>query len=135
MDAKRDWGHAKDYVEMQWRMLQQKKPLDYVIATGQMYSVRDFIDIVCKKLNIELTWKNKGLNEIGINKLNNKTIIKVDKKYYRPTEVDVLLGDPSKAFKDLGWKPSYTINSMVDEMIKSENINISNEAKTKKNLF
>ena len=135
LDAKRDWGHAKDYVEMQWKMLQQKKPIDYVISTGQMISVRDFTEIVLDKLNIKIKWIGKGMKEKGVDISTGKTIIKVDKKYYRPTEVDILLGDSSKAFKNLKWKPSYNIKSMIDEMIESENINIDNELKLKKNFF
>ena len=135
LEAKRDWGHAKDYVEMQWKMLQQKKTVDYVISTGQMLSVIQFTEIVLKKLNIKIKWTGKGVKERGIDISNGKTIIKVDKKYYRPTEVDILLGDSSKAFKNLKWKPSYNINSMIDEMIESENININNELKLKKNFL
>ena len=100
-----------------------------------MISVRDFTEIVLDKLNIKIKWIGKGIKEKGVDISTGKTIIKVDKKYYRPTEVDVLLGDSSKAFKNLKWKPSYNIKSMIDEMIESENINIDNELKLKKNFF
>jgi len=120
IDAKRDWGHAKDYVVAMWKMLQQKKPDDYVIATHTSHSVKDFINICAKKLDIKLIWKNKGLNEVGINKANNKIIIKIDKKYFRETEVDDLIGDFSKAKKLLKWKPKFTFNKLVDDMLKNE---------------
>ena len=131
LNAKRDWGHAKDYVEMQWKMLQQKNAVDYVISTGNMYTVREFVEKVSKKLDIPIKWKNSGVKEYGLNIKTNKAIIKVSKKYYRPTEVDILLGDSKKAFKELKWKPSYTLDKMIDEMIKSELINLKNEMKKK----
>jgi GDPmannose 4,6-dehydratase len=118
LDAKRDWGHAKDFVEAQWLMLQQDYPDDFVISTGNQYSVRDFVNLACKELDIELTWKGKGLNEVGLSK--NKEIIKVDPRYFRPTEVDTLLGDYSKAKKKLGWKPKITFNDLVKEMVKED---------------
>ena len=118
--SRRDWGHAKDYVESMWKILQQKKPDDYVVATRTSHSVKDFINICAKKLNIKLIWKNKGLNEVGINKTNNKIIIKIDKKYFRETEVDNLIGNYSKAKKLLKWKPKFTFNKLVDDMLKNE---------------
>ena len=117
--AKRDWGHAKDYVKAMWLMLQQKKPEDYVISTGKQYSVKHFVNIVCKKLKIEIIWKGKGLKEIGIDKYNKKIIVKCDKKYFRPTEVETLLGDSKKARKELKWKPEININVLVDEMVEA----------------
>ena len=116
--SKRDWGHALDYVEAMWLMLQQNKPDDYVIATGKQYTVKNFINLVCKKLKINLKWKGKGLKEIGYWK--DKPIIKIDPKYFRPTEVDSLLGSSSKARRVLKWKTKYDINMLIDEMIDHE---------------
>jgi GDPmannose 4,6-dehydratase len=116
--AKRDWGHAKDYVVAMWKMLQQKKPKDYVISTGKQYSVKYFINLVSKELGIKIIWKGKKMNEKGY--LNNREIISIDKKYFRPLEVDSLLGDSSKARKELKWKPNYDIYSLVKEMVIEE---------------
>ena len=116
--AKRDWGHAKDYVKAMWLMLQKKKPDDYVIATGKQISVKKFIDLVCKNLDIKLIWKGRGLKETGY--WNKKPIIKIDPKYFRPTEVDSLLGSSQKARKELNWKPSVNLNDLVKEMISFE---------------
>ena len=118
--AKRDWGHAKDYVESMWKILQQKKPDDYVVSTNTSHSVKDFINICAKKLHINLIWKNKGLNETGIDKNTNKIIIKVSKKYFRETEVDDLVGDYSKAKKILNWKPKFSFERLIDDMIDNE---------------
>jgi len=118
--SRRDWGHAKDYVESMWKILQQKKPDDYVVATRTSHSVKDFINISAKKIGIKLIWKNKGLKEVGIDKTNNKIIIMIDKKYFRETEVDDLIGDYSKAKRLLKWKPKYSFNALVDDMIKNE---------------
>jgi GDPmannose 4,6-dehydratase len=116
--AKRDWGHAKDYVVAMWKMLQQKKPKDYVISSGKQYSVKYFIYLVSKELGIKIIWKGKGVNEKGY--LNNKAIISIDKKYFRPSEVNSLLGDSSKARKELNWKPYYDIHSLVKDMVADE---------------
>jgi len=118
--SRRDWGHANDYVVSMWKILQQKKASDFVIATKTSNSVKDFIKICAKKLNIKLIWKNKGLKEIAINKLTNKIIIKVDQKYFRETEVDNLIGDFSKAKKMLKWKPKYSFDKLIDDMIYDE---------------
>ena len=118
--AKRDWGHARDYVEAMWKILQQKKPDDFVIATGKQYTVKKFINLVCDQLKIRIKWKGKGLNEKGLND-KGKTIIRIDKKYFRPTEVDSLLGDARKAKKILNWKPKVDINGLIREMITYEN--------------
>ncbi len=120
LDAKRDWGYAGDYVEGMWRMLQQKKPDDFVLATGQTHSVREFVEECAKYLNIDLAWKGKGTKEVGINKKNNKTIIKIDPKYYRPAEVDLLLGDPAKAKEKLSWKPKTSFKKLVEIMLKAD---------------
>jgi GDPmannose 4,6-dehydratase len=116
--AKRDWGHAKDYVVAMWKMLQQKKPKDYVISSGKQYSVKYFVYLVSQELGMKITWKGKGKNEKGY--LNNKVIISVDKKYFRPAEVNSLLGDSSKAKKELKWKSYYDIYSLVKEMVTDE---------------
>ena len=116
--SKRDWGHAEDYCRAMWLMLQQKKPQDFVIATGIQYTVKSFIEIVSKKLNMQIKWKGKGLKEKGF--YNSKNIIAIDRKYFRPTEVDNLLGDYTKAKKYLKWKPVHNIESLVDDMISSE---------------
>ena len=118
--SKRDWGHAKDYVESMWKILQQKNANDFVIATKTSHSVKDFINICAKKLNINLIWKNKGIKEIAINSKTKKTIVKVDKKYFRETEVDNLIGDFSKAKKMLKWKPKLSFNKLIDDMIYNE---------------
>ena len=115
LDAKRDWGHAKDYVEAQWLILQNKKPDDFVIATGKQYTVREFVNVAAKYIGLDIRWSGNGLNEVGHYK--NKEIIKVDKRYFRPTEVDSLIGDPSKAEKILGWKAKISFEEMVQEMV------------------
>ena len=120
LDAKRDWGHAKDYVKMQWLMLQQDHPEDFVIATGKQYSVRDFVNIAAKELNIGITWKGKGVDEKGFDKKTNNQIVAVDPKYFRPTEVETLLGDPSKAKQKLGWEPEITFQELVTEMVQQD---------------
>jgi GDPmannose 4,6-dehydratase len=117
--AKRDWGHAKDYVIAMWKMLQIKKPDDFVIATGQQYSVKEFINFTAKELGVLIQWKGRGINEKGY--WNNKCIIEIDKQYFRPTEVNSLKGDSSKARRILGWKPNTNIKSLIKEMIDFEN--------------
>ena len=118
LNAKRDWGHAKDYVEMQWLMLQQEIPEDFVIASGIQYSVRDFINQAAKVLNMNIKWEGTGINEIGY--WENQEIIKVDPRYFRATEVETLLGDASKAKKSLGWEPKITFEKLVEEMTLSD---------------
>ena len=122
LNAKRDWGHAKDYTEMQWKILQQKKPQDYVIATGKTLSVREFINECCKYLNLKIIWIGKGVSEKGYLVKNNKKelVIKVDKKYYRPLEIDYLRGDPRKAFKELNYKLKHNLKDLVKDMIDSD---------------
>ena len=118
--AKRDWGHAKDYVESMWKIIQNKIPDDYVISTNKSHSVKDFINITAKKIGIKLKWKNKGLNETATDLKTKKIIIKIDKKYFRETEVDFLIGNNSKAKKILNWKPKYSLNQLIDDMIENE---------------
>ena len=122
--AKRDWGHAKDYCFAMWKILQYKKPEDFIIATGKQYSIKQFINLVAKKLKIQITWKGKGLNEKGYNN-KKEPIIECDKNYFRPLDVNTLLGDSSKAKKLLKWKPKINIKMLIDEMIEFELKNIS----------
>jgi GDPmannose 4,6-dehydratase len=119
LDSLRDWGHAQDYVEMQWLMLQQSEAEDFVIATGQQQSVRDFVNIACAELDIKLTWEGTAENEKGYD-ATGKCIVAVDPRYYRPTEVETLLGDATKAHQKLGWKPKYTFEQLVSEMIRED---------------
>lgn len=119
MDAKRDWGHARDYVEMQWLMLQQAQPEDFVIATGVQYSVRDFVNAAAKELDIQIRWEGHGEEETGYDQ-NGKCIVAVDPRYYRPTEVETLLGDASKAKEKLGWTPRTSFEELVKEMVKTD---------------
>ena len=118
MDAKRDWGHAKDYVEMQWLMLQQEYPEDFTISTGDQHTVRNFVEVAAKELGIDIEWQGNGLNEKGY--WQDKTIVSVDSRYFRPTEVETLLGDSSKAKKKLGWAPKITFKDLVKEMVVSD---------------
>lgn len=119
LNSLRDWGHAKDYVEMQWLMLQQETPEDFVIATGVQYSVRDFVTIAAKELDIDITWQGQGLDEKGTDQ-SGRCIVSVDPRYFRPTEVETLLGDPSKAKSKLGWTPKITFIELVQEMVRED---------------
>jgi GDPmannose 4,6-dehydratase len=119
MDAMRDWGHAKDYVEMQWLMLQQDKPEDFVIATGAQYSVRDFVDAAARELGMAIRWKGQGVDEKGFD-ANGKCIVAVDPRYFRPTEVETLLGDATKAKIKLGWTPQISFDALVAEMVRED---------------
>jgi GDPmannose 4,6-dehydratase len=118
LNAKRDWGHAKDYVEAQWLMLQQQKPEDFIIATGKQYTIRDFVNLASKQLDMKIEWKGDGLNEVGF--IDGHDIIKIDKKYFRPTEVETLLGDASKAKEKLNWEPKISFEQLVNEMINKD---------------
>ena len=118
--AIRDWGHAKDYAVSMWKILQYKKPDDWVIATNKDNTVKKFVDIVARKLDIKLTWKGKGLKEKGIDKETGRVIVDIDRKHFRPTEVDFLRGDFSKARKSLKWKPAISTNELIDDMIEKE---------------
>ena len=129
MDAQRDWGHAKDYVECMWKILQQDKPEDWVIATGKTTSVRDFVKMSFREIGVELKFKGKGLNEIGIVSYSSNPdyllkegtiVVAIDPRYFRPTEVELLIGDPSKAQEKLGWKPKYDLQSMCSEMVQAD---------------
>ena len=119
LSAQRDWGHARDYIEMQWRMLQQDKPEDFVIATGIQHSVREFVALAAEIIGINLSWRGEGADEIGVDQ-SGATIVAVDPAYFRPTEVQSLLGDPAYAHERLGWKPSTTFEALVKEMIETD---------------
>jgi len=120
MDAKRDWGHARDYVEMQWLMLQQDEPEDFVIATGVQKSVREFVEIAASHLGIEVEWQGSGVEERGIDKASGNCIVAIDPRYFRPAEVETLLGDPTQARQKLGWEPRTTFEELVREMVESD---------------
>ena len=120
LDAKRDWGHAKDYVVLMWKILQNKKPGDFIAATGKTHSVREFAELAFKNVGIDLIWKGKGINEKGICKNSKRIIIEIDKKYFRPSEVDILIGDFSKAKKELKWSPTISFNNLVKEMVEHD---------------
>ena len=119
LNAKRDWGHAKDYVEAQWLMLQQAEPEDLVIATGEQHSVREFVESAAAELDIQINWKGKGVNEKGYDQHGNN-IVAVDARYFRPAEVDALVGDASRARAKLGWVPKTNFNQLVAEMVKGD---------------
>lgn len=120
LSAKRDWGHAKDYIEAMWKMLQQDKPEDFVIATGVTNTVRDFCKLAFKELDIEIEFKGEGVDEVGVDKKTGKVLICVDAKYFRPTEVDILVGDATKSQTKLGWKPKYDLHALVKDMVLSD---------------
>ena len=116
LNAKRDWGHAKDYARAMWLMLQQEEPDDYVIATGVQYSVREFVEEAAPYFGMKIAWEGEGLNEVGIDKLTKKTVIQVNPKYFRPAEVETLLGDATKAREKLGWEPNISFKQLVEDM-------------------
>jgi len=120
LHALRDWGHAKDYVEMQWLMLQQETFDDYVIATGEQHSVQEFVELSAKELGMTIQWQGEGIYEKGVNQANGKTIVRIDPRYFRPTEVESLLGDPSKAKRNLGWEPKISFEELVCEMTQAD---------------
>lgn len=120
LEARRDWGHARDYVEAQWLMLQQERPRDYVIATGRQHSVRQFVEQAAGLLDIRLEWRGSGLQETGVNRANGQTVVRIDPRYLRPAEVDTLLGDSSRARAELGWTPRVGFEELVREMVESD---------------
>lgn len=134
LDALRDWGHAKDYVEMQWRMLQQASPEDFVIATGIQHSVREFVTLAAKQLGIALSWRGEGVDEVGVDE-NGNVLIAVDERYFRPTEVATLLGDPSRAHDRLQWKPKITFEELVAEMVEADLVTAKRDLLVKQHGF
>jgi GDPmannose 4,6-dehydratase len=134
MDALRDWGHARDYVEMQWLMLQQETPEDFVIATGVQYSVRQFVDTAAAELGIQLTWKGTGIDETAMDQHGN-IVVRVDPRYFRPTEVETLLGNPEKAKQKLGWTPKTTFQELVTEMVREDLRNAERDELVKKSGY
>ena len=127
LDAKRDWGHAKDYVDGMWRMLQYENAEDFVLATGKTNTIREFCNLSFQELGIKINWKGKGENEVGLDASTGKEIILIDSNYYRPTEVDLLVGDASKAKKLLDWEPQNNLNSLIKEMINSDYKDLKNQ--------
>lgn len=120
LDSKRDWGYAKEYVEAMWLMLQQDKPEDFVIATGETHTVREFVELAANELGFDIEWEGEGVNEIGVDKKTGKTIIKINPRFFRPVEVDILLGNPKKAKEKLGWEPKIKFRELVKLMIRSD---------------
>jgi GDPmannose 4,6-dehydratase len=120
LDAKRDWGHARDYVEGMWRILQQDEPDDYVLATGETRSVREFVGIAFGHVGREIVWKGAGVDEVGVDRKSNKVLVRIDPDYFRPTEVDLLIGDATKARMKLGWKPKCRFSDLVKEMMDAD---------------
>jgi GDPmannose 4,6-dehydratase len=129
LDAKRDWGYAKDYVEGMWRMLQADKPDAYVLATGRTESVRDFVNMTCKATDIDIAWEGEGINEKGIDSATGKTIVQINPEFYRPAEVDLLIGSPEKAKKELGWEPKTTLEELCRMMLEADLERVKNDFK------
>lgn len=129
LDAKRDWGHARDYVEGMWRMLQQDEPDDYVLATGESHTVREFTEFAFSAVGRNIEWRGSGINEIGVDKDTDETLVEIDQRYYRPTEVDILCGDPSKARERLNWQHRTGFEELVSEMVQSDMELIASEGK------
>ena len=132
MDSKRDWGHSKDYVKAMWLMLQQDKPDDYVIATNETRTVREFVETAFGHVGIEIEWKGTGVDEIGIDKATGKTVVKVNPKFFRPAEVDILLGNPEKAEKALGWHREISFAELVKRMVENDMALVEKEIKIQK---
>ena len=129
MDSKRDWGHSRDYVYAMWLMLQQDKADDYVVASGETHTVREFVELAFGHVGIEIEWKGQGVDEIGVDKATGKTIVSINPKFFRPAEVDVLLGDPAKADKVLGWKREVSFSQLVEGMVKNDLAIVEKEIK------
>jgi GDPmannose 4,6-dehydratase len=135
LNALRDWGHAKDYVEMQWLMLQQENPEDFVIATGEQHSVRDFVEVAAKEIDIKIRWEGANENEVGFDVATGRRIVAVDPNYFRPTEVETLLGDPTKAKVKLGWVPSTSFHDLVSEMMREDLVDAKRDVLIKMHGF
>jgi GDPmannose 4,6-dehydratase len=135
LDSKRDWGHAKDYVEGMWRILQQPEPGDYILATGRTTTIREFVNMAFQRAGITLRWEGRGVEEKGIDATTGKILVQVDPAYFRPTEVELLLGDPTKANNILGWKPIYTLENLIDEMMDNDLEEARRELYLKNNGF
>ena len=136
LDSRRDWGHARDYVEMQWRMLQQKKPEDFVISSGRQESIRKFVELTAKELGWNgIAWEGDGINEVGKRLDNNQIVVRIDPRYFRPAEVETLLGDPNKAKEKLGWIPTTTLEEMISEMVQNDMEDAKKESYLKKKGF
>ncbi len=131
LDAKRDWGHARDYVEGMWRIVQQPEPGDYVLATGETHSVREFVELAFSKVGRAIEWRGKGVDETGVDSTSGEILVQIDARYFRPTEVEILQGDASKAHRVLGWKHTVTFPELVAEMVNSDLGVISKESKTR----
>ena len=128
IDARRDWGHARDYVEGMWRIVQQNEPDDYVLATGETHSVREFVELAFAEVGRHIAWKGKGVDEVGVDEVSGKTLVRIDPRYFRPTEVDVLLGDASKAHQKLGWRHETLFTDLVAEMVAADLKAVAREA-------
>ncbi|SMD13450.1 GDP-mannose 4,6-dehydratase [Sporomusa malonica] len=132
LDAKRDWGYAGDYVKAMWMILQQEQPEDYVIATGETHSVREFVELAFRHVGINIIWRGMGLNEKGVDAASGKEIVRIDPRYFRPTEVEILLGDPTKARKKLGWKSETSFEELVSMMVTADLNNTQRDLLCKK---
>ena len=129
IDAKRDWGHARDYVEGMWRIVQQAEPDDYVLATGETHTVRSFVELAFAEIGRTITWQGKGVDEKGLDAATGDVLVEIDPRYFRPTEVELLLGDPTKAEQKLGWKHTTSFRDMVKEMVQSDLKTLQDEAR------
>ena len=129
LDAKRDWGHARDYVRGMWLMTQQDEPDDYVLATGETHAVREFVELAFAQIDVAIAWRGQGIDETGIDAATGEVLVEVDPRYFRPTEVDLLIGDPSKAHNRLGWRHETGFEALVAEMVAADLVAVSQEAR------